>query len=83
MRLESRWRRTQASFVTESANKPGDDRVSHWNCKKQRLAATGLFQQKLRGGSRARAFAHTGDPLASDPFCPYEPKVTASSGQAS
>lgn len=25
------------------------------------------------GGSRARAFAATGDPLASDPFCPYEP----------
>ena len=26
------------------------------------------------GGSRARAFALTGDPLASDPFCPYEPQ---------
>jgi len=26
------------------------------------------------GGSRARAFAHTGDPLGSDPFCPYEPE---------
>ncbi len=26
------------------------------------------------GGSRARAFAHTGDPLESDPFCLYEPK---------
>ncbi|MDQ7857477.1 MAG: TIGR04053 family radical SAM/SPASM domain-containing protein [Armatimonadota bacterium] len=25
------------------------------------------------GGSRARAFAHTGDPLASDPLCPYVP----------
>lgn len=25
------------------------------------------------GGSRARAFAHTGDPLESDPFCPYVP----------
>ena len=25
------------------------------------------------GGSRARAYAATGDPLASDPFCPYEP----------
>jgi len=24
------------------------------------------------GGSRARAFAYTGDPLESDPFCPYE-----------
>ncbi|MHB1023138.1 MAG: TIGR04053 family radical SAM/SPASM domain-containing protein [Acidobacteriaceae bacterium] len=28
----------------------------------------------LCGGSRARAFAYTGDPLASDPFCPYEPR---------
>lgn len=25
------------------------------------------------GGSRARAFAYSGDPLESDPFCPYEP----------
>ncbi|MFB6165726.1 MAG: radical SAM protein [Haloarculaceae archaeon] len=25
------------------------------------------------GGSRSRAFAHTGDPLASDPLCPYQP----------
>jgi radical SAM protein len=25
------------------------------------------------GGSRARAFAHTGDVLAADPLCPYEP----------
>ena len=29
----------------------------------------------LCGGSRSRAFAHTDDPLASDPFCPYEPKT--------
>jgi radical SAM protein len=27
----------------------------------------------LCGGSRARAFAHTGDVLASDPLCPYVP----------
>jgi len=27
----------------------------------------------LCGGSRARAFAYTGDALASDPFCAYEP----------
>ena len=26
------------------------------------------------GGSRSRAFAHTGDPLASDPLCPYVPE---------
>ncbi|KAB8140264.1 TIGR04053 family radical SAM/SPASM domain-containing protein [Chloroflexia bacterium SDU3-3] len=25
------------------------------------------------GGSRSRAFALTGDPLAADPFCPYQP----------
>lgn len=25
------------------------------------------------GGSRSRAFAHTGDPFASDPLCPYVP----------
>lgn len=25
------------------------------------------------GGSRARAWAHTGDPLESDPMCPYQP----------
>ena len=28
------------------------------------------------GGSRARAFAYTGDPLGSDPFCPYQPPGT-------
>jgi AdoMet-dependent heme synthase len=27
------------------------------------------------GGSRARAFAHTGDALGSDPFCPYQPGI--------
>lgn len=27
------------------------------------------------GGSRARAFAYTGDPLGSDPFCPYQPAL--------
>lgn len=26
------------------------------------------------GGSRARAFSATGDPFASDPFCPYQPE---------
>lgn len=25
------------------------------------------------GGSRAQAYARTGDPLAADPSCPYEP----------
>jgi AdoMet-dependent heme synthase len=28
------------------------------------------------GGSRARAFAYTGDALGTDPFCPYEPAKT-------
>ena len=26
------------------------------------------------GGSRSRAYAHTGDPLAADPLCPYVPE---------
>lgn len=29
------------------------------------------------GGSRARAFEATGDPLATDPFCTYEPRTPA------
>jgi len=29
--------------------------------------------RRICGGSRARAFAETGDALASDPFCPYQP----------
>lgn len=32
----------------------------------------------LCGGSRARAFAATGNPLASDPFCTYEPRAARS-----
>jgi radical SAM protein len=36
----------------------------------------------LCGGSRARAFAYTGDALASDPFCPYEPHSAARSHAA-
>ena len=31
----------------------------------------------LCGGSRARAFAATGNPLGSDPFCMYEPHAPA------
>jgi len=31
------------------------------------------------GGSRARAFAYTGDALASDPFCPYQPAALSHS----
>lgn len=31
--------------------------------------------RKVCGGSRARAYAHTGSPTASDPFCPYQPKA--------
>jgi radical SAM protein with 4Fe4S-binding SPASM domain len=34
--------------------------------------------QKVCGGSRSRAYAHTGDPLASDPLCPYEPSADQS-----
>ncbi len=29
--------------------------------------------RKICGGSRARAFAYTGSPFESDPFCPYIP----------
>ncbi len=29
------------------------------------------------GGSRARAYAWTGDPLESDPLCPYQPRTAA------
>ncbi|HSV73510.1 MAG TPA: radical SAM protein [Chthonomonadales bacterium] len=29
--------------------------------------------RRICGGSRARAYATTGDPLESDPLCPYEP----------
>jgi radical SAM protein len=32
----------------------------------------------LCGGSRARAFAASGDPLGEDPACPYEPDVSPS-----
>lgn len=32
------------------------------------------------GGSRARAYAYTGDPLGSDPFCPYQPVLEATQG---
>jgi radical SAM protein len=47
------------------------------------LHAPGRFKGKcgrceyneICGGSRSRAFASTGDPLASDPFCPYEPRM--------
>ena len=36
----------------------------------------------LCGGSRARAYAATGDPLASDPFCAHEPKSLQVQAQA-
>lgn len=32
------------------------------------------------GGSRARAYAHSGNPLASDPLCPYQPPANGSVG---
>jgi radical SAM protein len=55
------------------------------------LHTPGMFRGKcgvceyrtLCGGSRARAFAYTGDPLASDPFCPYEPHSATRSVAAS
>jgi radical SAM protein len=33
--------------------------------------------RKWCGGSRARAYAWTGDPLEADPLCPYQPRVAA------
>ncbi len=33
------------------------------------------------GGSRARAWSATGDPLESDPLCPYQPSLPASTAQ--
>ena len=35
----------------------------------------------LCGGSRARAFGATGDPLETDPFCEYEPKSGSTPGR--
>jgi radical SAM protein len=35
--------------------------------------------RRICGGSRARAFAYTGDELESDPFCPYQPTSAAAS----
>ena len=35
--------------------------------------------RSLCGGSRARAFAITGDPFAEDPCCAYQPSAPASS----
>jgi radical SAM protein len=37
---------------------------------------------RICGGSRARAFAHTGDAMGSDPFCPYEPGISSASHSA-
>jgi radical SAM protein len=34
--------------------------------------------RKICGGSRSRAFALTGNPVASDPWCDYQPSVAAS-----
>jgi AdoMet-dependent heme synthase len=47
----------------------------------QSLRRTDLFEgrcsacefREICGGSRARAYAATGNPLAADPLCPYEP----------
>ncbi len=38
--------------------------------------------RKICGGSRARAYAHTGNPGASDPFCNYTPKTRILVGSA-
>jgi AdoMet-dependent heme synthase len=37
---------------------------------------------RICGGSRSRAYAHTGDALESDPFCTYQPTRLSSAGLA-
>jgi MoaA/NifB/PqqE/SkfB family radical SAM enzyme len=54
------------------------------------LRDTGQLKGKCRycdfrqvcGGSRARAFAYTGDPLESDPLCPYVSEEALQQGYA-
>lgn len=57
--------RTHALFVALR-----DARAFRGKCGRCPFAA-------LCGGSRARAYARTGDPLASDPLCPYVPPAAA------
>lgn len=62
---------------------PGDDIVELYRHHPGLLALRDVTRYKGRcgrcsyarwcGGSRARALARTGDPLESDPLCPYEP----------
>ncbi len=55
------------SFLFRSLHSPEQFRGKCGKCEYRGLC----------GGSRARAFAWYGDPLASDPFCPYQPKAGA------
>jgi radical SAM protein with 4Fe4S-binding SPASM domain len=66
-------------------NVRGEDIVSIYRGNRQFLELRDVRQFKGRcgrcsyamicGGSRARAYAWTGDPLESDPLCPYVPAV--------
>ncbi|MEX0913430.1 MAG: TIGR04053 family radical SAM/SPASM domain-containing protein [Demequina sp.] len=63
---------------------PDDDIVELYRHHPDLIALRDVTQYKGRcgrcpyarwcGGSRARALARTGDPLESDPLCPYEPQ---------
>ena len=57
--------------LPQRAHLPGPAQSQH----SSRASAAYCEYRTLCGGSRARAFAYTGDPLASDPFCPYEPAI--------
>ena len=52
------------SQVFRGLHSPADFRGKCGNCEYTHIC----------GGSRARAFAYTGDPLGTDPFCAYEPR---------
>lgn len=68
---------------------PGDDIVELYRHHPDLVALRDVTRYKGRcgrcsyarwcGGSRARALARTGDPLESDPLCPYEPRDGAAS----
>ena len=51
---------------------PGDARPAQ-RPRRSRAAAAPASTARVCGGSRARAYAWTGDPLEADPLCPYVP----------
>jgi radical SAM protein, BA_1875 family len=57
----------RSSPLFKSLHNPGEFKGKCGRCEYRRIC----------GGSRARAYAQTGDPLESDPFCSYEPGTLA------